>query len=111
MRLRSVLLIVATAPWALGCFALDLVDDGMEEMERYSGPETKESTPADSATTAKQEDKPTVEDLRRWWKSATTLGPTRVDSGVVQCEIRGAVQFTTRTDCLTRGGRVVKRGS
>jgi hypothetical protein len=103
MRCRVVSLLLATQ-LSLGCFALDLIDEGQVEMERYSGGSKKsESETATPAT--EEEKKPTRAELQKWWAGAKTISPGSADSGMVSCTIRGKTQFTTRTDCLTRGGR------
>ncbi len=106
MRCR-VLGVLFAAQLSFGCFALDLIDEGQKEMERYSGPSTKTETQAEDP---EEEKKLTRADLQRWWSNAKTLSPNSATAEMVSCEIRGKVRFTTKTDCLTRGGRTRARG-
>lgn len=96
---------------SLGCYALDLIDEGQKEMERYSGGSSKAQAESADAADASSEAPPSQEEirakLRRWWSDARTLAPGERKVSVVRCEISGGVRFTTAVDCQTSGGRVL----
>lgn len=76
-----------------GCW-LDEIDKSVEAL---SGPkkkpkvEAKENAPATPAS---------------GWQSATSLGNELSDESIVSCKLGDSVQFMSRDDCLSKGGKV-----
>lgn len=106
MRHLLLVALLLAGPGSLGCFALDLIDEGQEEMERYSGGSSQETAEAASPA-ASPEKAPTREELRRWWNRARSLAPSEASSSMIRCQLASGVLFTRESDCLTRGGRVL----
>lgn len=115
MRLLVLAIALALAAGlSSGCFILDLLDEGMEEMERYSPSartaarerEEKEATEARERVSRRQKREP----RENWWAKARSLSPQPTDDRVVRCQIGEATHFTSRSDCELRGGRVIRLG-
>jgi hypothetical protein len=107
---RLALALLLAAQGSLGCFALDLIDEGQKELERYSGGRKAEQAEAAAPAKTGQPQSPTRADLQRWWNSARTLAPSEAKAKLVRCSIGGRVEFSVEVDCLTRGGRIVAAG-
>ena len=100
-----------------GCFVVEELDHGMEELDRYSanGREKNKAEAAakgaaeEQAATASRLKEPGIRDkLAGWWREALeeeTVAPDPND-GIVKCEYRGTVRFTRQSDCELLGGRV-----
>jgi len=103
MRALAVILI-STLCW--GCFALDEIDAGNREMDRYGSKDKKGAT-AD-AKASKDKEPTAAERARQWWDSARTFEPRSEDakSDIVSCKVDGTIRFTSQKDCQTSGGRV-----
>jgi hypothetical protein len=102
MRTLAVILI-STLCW--GCFALDEIDAGNKEMDRYGGKNKGTTT---EAKAAKDEEPSPAERAREWWNKARTLEPRSEDakSDIVSCKVDGAIRFMSQADCQNSGGRV-----
>lgn len=102
MRSLAVILISALC-W--GCFALDEIDAGNKEMDRYGG---KNKAATAEAKAAKDEEPSPAERARQWWDKARTFEPRSEDakSDIVSCKVGGAVRFMSQIDCQNSGGRV-----
>lgn len=89
-----------------GCFALDEIDAGQKEMDRYGG---KKPAGGAEAPAAKSDTPSPQERMKQWWNSARTLTPREDDakSDVVSCKLGGATRFMSQSDCQNSGGRVV----
>lgn len=101
-----------------GCFVLDELDKGQEEMRKHS-PQTK-NDPAETAKAERGgESGFTFAGLRKKGAGALddlsgvveeamqpTLDPENV---VVRCQIDGRTEFTRKFDCQSRGGRLLNR--
>ncbi len=46
-----------------------------------------------------------LEETKRWWREASSLAPSGIDSSIVECRLDRGSQFMSRDDCLSRGGR------
>jgi hypothetical protein len=97
------LLLVSSLCW--GCFALDEIDAGQKEMDRYNAKNKKTS---EAAATAKGEAPSPKERAQQWWNSARTFSPREEDakSDVVSCKLGGKLRFMSQSDCQNSGGRV-----
>lgn len=99
------LITIAVSLLCFGCFALDEIDAGQKEMDRYgakgkSGSEAPAAEKAEAATPEQQK--------QHWWSSARTFSPREDDSksDVVQCKVAGKTRFMSLGDCQNSGGRV-----
>jgi hypothetical protein len=103
MRVLSVIL-ASIACW--GCFALDEIDAGQKEMDRYDA--KKKAASDASAASGKPETASPQERMKQWWNSARTLTPREDDakSDVVSCQLGGHVRFMSQGDCQNSGGRI-----
>jgi hypothetical protein len=91
-----------------GCFALDEIDAGQKEMDRYGAKGKGTTTEAAAKDAAKEKAPSPAERARQWWNNARTFEPRSDDakSDIVSCKIDGGIRFTTETDCQNSGGRV-----
>ena len=99
---------LCSALLSLGCFALDELDKGNKELDRYSRSRKQEeakkaAAQAKPAAGTAQEDQ---HDPSQWWNEARSINRRKKDSDLVQCRLGGSSQFMRKTDCLSRGGRV-----
>lgn len=101
--LRTIVLALCLAT-ASGCMVMDEVDAAAAKMPVKQKEAQATATPssASSAATRSQE---VLENTKRWWQEATSLAPGDMDAGIARCRIDGGVQFMSRDDCLSRGGR------
>ncbi len=103
--MRVLAVILASVVFA-GCFALDEIDAGQKEMDRYG---TKGKAGGGASPAGKTEEKASPQErMRQWWDSARTFTPREDDakSDVVSCKLGGAVRFMRQADCQNSGGRV-----
>jgi hypothetical protein len=104
-------LIVIAASWlCFGCFALDEIDAGQKEMDRYTAKGKSDGAkPADAGSKGKAEGEQATpeERAKQWWSSARTFSPREDDakSDIVRCKVGGTVRFTSQADCTNSGGR------
>jgi hypothetical protein len=86
-----------------GCIVLDEIDAAAAKMPtKKAKVSTAAATP--TASTGAQQENPILEQSKKWWKEATSLGPSGIDSSIVTCRIGQSTQFMSKDDCLTRGG-------
>jgi hypothetical protein len=99
-----------------GCFVLDEIDKGQEEMRKHS-PAAK-NDPAEQANAKQGSDgglsfaglrkkgAGAIGDLSGRVEEALqpTLDPSNV---VIRCQIEGRTEYTRKFDCQSRGGRVL----
>ena len=99
------LAVILAALLGSGCFALDEIDAGNKEMDRYGG---KQKGGTAEAAAAKDEAPSPAERARQWWDKARTLEPRSEDakSDIVSCKLDGAVRFMSQSDCQNSGGRI-----
>jgi hypothetical protein len=102
--MRRLALILASA-LCWGCFALDEIDAGQKEMDRYGG---KAPAATAEAKAAEGEQLSPAERARQWWDKARTFEPRSEDakSDIVSCKVDGTVRFMSQADCHNSGGRV-----
>jgi hypothetical protein len=88
-----------------GCFALDEIDSGQKEMDRYGG---KGKSAKAEVAVAKEEEPSPAERARQWWDKARTFEPRSEDakSDIVSCKVDGAIRFMSQADCQNSGGRI-----
>ena len=113
--MRWILLIALLASLCQGCFVLDEIDKGQQLMDQHSPGARKqaakrkeaEEAPRSARAGAKQEEG-TLDGLKKWWKKKREPAPPKrdPDDGVVRCQIGRTTQFTRKSDCTLRGGRV-----
>jgi hypothetical protein len=97
-----------------GCFVFDEIQKGIDIMDSHSAAPTKKQ-----ADQAHAESKPEAESklpeykakLAKWWTHALEEEPPAKDpnNGIVRCDLQGKVSFTRKSDCTSRGGRLVSR--
>ena len=100
LRLLSLTLFLAHAN---GCMVLDELDSAAAKMPSHPEKESKVAA-ATTASAGTQQENPMLEQSKRWWKQATSLAPTGIDSSIVKCRIQQSTQFMSKDDCLIRGG-------
>ena len=110
-RLLALLLVAALCQ---GCFVFDELDKGQKIMEQHSPKNLDAEEPAPTASpgrTAKPEPgfvEGLLASAKDWWNSETQpKGPERdPDDTVVRCELGERTQYTRKSDCQVRGGRI-----
>jgi hypothetical protein len=104
-RAATLIALLASLLWS-GCFALDEIDAGQKEMDRYGSKGT--GTPAEAAAAKEKEASP-AERAKQWWNSARTFEPRSEDakSDIVSCKVEGDIRFTTQADCQNAGGKII----
>ncbi len=116
MRELSTCLLVGLCLLGSGCFILDEIDKGQEEMRKHS-PEAKNQ--AKSAPEKDENGGISLAALRERSAGAIDSISGRVeealapepdpDNVVVSCAIDGRTEFTRKFDCQSRGGQVLSR--
>ena len=104
MRLLAVGLVSCLC---FGCFVVEEIDQGMEIMEQHSAKTEKSEAEAHSDPSRSKSKSPR-RDSERWWSRMRSLAPgtsSEARSDIVRCEIDGAVQYTSESNCRLRGGR------
>jgi hypothetical protein len=94
-----------------GCFALDEIDAGNKEMDRYDK-KHKAADQAAAAGASGEKQLSSAEKARQWWDKARTFEPRTDDekSDIVSCQIAGATRFMSQADCANSGGRFAGGG-
>jgi hypothetical protein len=106
VRTARALLLALCLAMASGCMVLDEVDAAAAKMPVRKDAKAAETAEApSSASSVSAQSQAVLENTKRWWKEATSLAPADMDSGIARCRIDGGVQFMSRDDCRTRGGR------
>ena len=84
---RLAVILAAALCW--GCFALDEIDAGQKEMDRYGG---KGKPAAAEAVASKEKEPSPAERAREWWNKARTFEPRSEDakSDIVSCQVDGS---------------------
>ncbi len=100
---RTLLLLLCLAG-SSGCMILDEVDAANDKMAGR-----KKQAPAAATTTTPAtpgaNTSAILEETKRWWREASSLAPSGIDSSIVECRLDRGSQFMSRDDCLSRGGR------
>lgn len=116
--MRHLLCIVLLGALCQGCFVFDELDKGEELMRKYSpkNAEAEASEPAPAPSSPAAEDAGAMALLtglpgrvKGWWiELREPAAPERAaEDVVVRCELAERTQFTRRSDCIVRGGRVL----
>jgi hypothetical protein len=87
---------------------LDELDSAAAKMPTQGKKESNVAA-ATTASAGTQQENTMLKQSKRWWKQATSLAPTGIDSSIVKCRIQQSTQFMSKDDCLLRGG--VPRGT
>ena len=89
-----------------GCIVLDEMDAAAAKMPVVA---KKKQDPAEersmTAPGVLSKNNPLIKQSKQWWKSATSLAPTGIDSSIVSCRLSQGTQFMSKDDCLGRGGK------
>jgi len=94
-----------------GCFVVDELDSGLEQM-KASSPKAHKRAAAEPAAEPETATSDRTADarlaLRKWWKHARTptsgpKDPARA-TAIVSCHVAGQTRFMSRTDCEVQGG-------
>ena len=112
LRCLPVLLIALACQ---GCFVFDELDKGQQIMEQHSPKEIDEEEAAPAARPQRAaRPEPGVfagmlEKAQGWWQSARepAAAERAADDTVVRCELGERTQFTRKSDCQVRGGRIL----
>jgi hypothetical protein len=107
---------------AIGCFAMDEIDKGMESYDKNRGatqdtvnsgraargeppvPTPGQPPAAGEAPAASAADSPVGPTGAAWWAKARTLGSEPGNEEIAGCQLGGRLEFMLRDDCLARGG-------
>lgn len=101
-----------------GCFAFEELEKGEALMDQFAGRDASEE-PAAQNTAGGPERGPReagfeglsawTDKFEGWWHAAwERKAPERdPDDIVVRCQLGDAPRFTRKSDCLTRGGRIL----
>ncbi len=110
------LCIALCACWVSGCFVAEELDSGMAIMEHHTKREKGSDPASAAATTGARRAKSDPDLLTRlqaaggkvvdWWDDVRRPAPDPND-GVVRCRVGGTTQFTRRSECAARGGRIL----
>jgi hypothetical protein len=114
-------LAVIAAVLALGCFAMDEIDQGQQVMDQHYGKGRRGKAAAAAPAEPQPPTKPEpglLDRARAWWEAKRASGGES-DTGpephpedvLVRCRLRGGVQFTRKFDCQLRGGTPVELDS
>jgi hypothetical protein len=120
MDMKRISAVLLVAVLALGCFALDEIDQGQEVMDKHYGHARKEKEKAAAPAPAAdaKEDPGVVARVRSWWEKKQAEGgggssspadsgpPPHPDDVLVRCKVGGTTQFMRKFDCQLRGGKV-----
>ncbi len=115
---RLVLIALASF-WLTGCFVFEEIRKGNELMDQHASParrkkEAEAKSQAEAAATNDAKSGPLIEwkktkdRLAEWWEEATEeerVAPNP-DDHIVSCKVNGKVQFTRKSQCEIRGGRM-----
>ena len=111
--LRLVIALAALS-FGSGCFVLDEIDSGQEQMRKNS-PEGKNIARVEkdaeggiSLAALRERSAGAIEGISGRVEEALAKEPDP-SNVVVQCAIDGRTEFTRKFDCQTRGGRVISR--
>ncbi len=115
MRELSTCLLVGLCLLGSGCFILDEIDKGQEEMRKHSPQAKEDRSSAEnsdegglSLAALREKGAGALGDLSGRVEEALQPAPDP-DNVVVTCAIDGRTEFTRKFDCQSRGGRVVPR--
>jgi hypothetical protein len=103
MRIRLAIALLA-AGLALGCFAVDEIDKGMNDYEHHSGAQAAHAAPSPEPAAA-QGANGTAAKRPNPWLGAHSLTSEPMRAQVVGCKLAGSTQFMTEDDCRARGGK------
>jgi hypothetical protein len=90
-----------------GCMVIDELDSAAALMpsKGKSKNEAKQDESVVAATPGAERKNAILRRSKEWWKSATSLAPTGLESSIVSCRLREGTQFMSRNDCLSHGGK------
>ena len=117
MRSRLIALGLVLGVLALsGCFVLDEIDSGQQVMKKHSPrvrAEEAKKKQAPAAPAAEEEGTGLLASVKGWWSEmrspAKAEGRPAWDPAdvVVRCQLGNGTQFTRKSDCDVRGGRIL----
>lgn len=91
-----------------GCMVMEELDNAAAKMPNTKTSKASEADAKAQGTaataSARAKANALIRKSQRWWGGATSLAPTNLESSIVSCRLRGATQFMSRDDCLSRGG-------
>ena len=96
-----------------GCFVWEELEKGEALMEAHRPKNLDDAKPPAPARRTDKEEPGMLaslsESLQDWWTSESEpSAPQRDPADVpVRCEIDGRTQYTRKTDCMLRGGRIL----
>jgi hypothetical protein len=103
MRIRLAVALLASG-LALGCFAVDEIDKGMNDYEHHSG-SAAHAEPSPEPAAASRGANGEAAKRPNPWLGAHSLTSEPMHAQVVGCKLAGSTQFMTEDDCRARGGR------
>jgi hypothetical protein len=116
---RLVLIALASF-WLTGCFVLEELRKGDELIEQHSSnwrkrKEAEASAQAETAQAKASKSGPILnwtekkDQLAEWWREVAEEEPIEPDPDdhIIRCDVRGQIRFTRKSQCETRGGRII----
>ena len=104
-RTLRLLLVATVAGLGFGCFVLDELDSGAEELKRYGQQDEESTTTTTSSTSTAQASSDQAKiDLDAWWQDSKSVTSEELDASITQCLLNGNIQFMRIDDCRSRGG-------
>jgi hypothetical protein len=109
MRISPLPLLLAVCLVLPGCFVVDELNAGKDEMDRrigarakpevkkFDGPDWEDLLPTAKKKTARE----VADD---YWDTAQAIAPGELSEGIAKCQLDGSLQFMSQDDCLARGG-------
>jgi len=110
----KILLLMLVGLLCGGCFVFDEIDQGMAIMDSHTPDSQRAKAKVEAVGTAENADgtpKSARERLNEYYAKqrakASALVKTSAEPGdkLGRCQIRGAIHYTRRSDCQTRGGK------
>lgn len=116
--MRPLLTIVLLSALCQGCFVFDELDKGEEIMRQHRPKNIDEAAPEPAPDRSTKDAEPAgalafvtglADRVMGWWSDLRDPAPAEraVDDVVVRCELPERTQFTRKSDCIVRGGRVL----
>lgn len=114
--MKRILLIALLASLCQGCFVFDELDKSEQIVDHYSPAARKKAAQQEEAREASRsahagtkQEEGILEGLKKWWAKKREPAPARRDPKdvVVRCQIGGSTNFTRKSDCVLRGGRII----
>jgi len=106
MACRTAVALALALALCTGCFIFDEIDQGREEMKRYSGRPGHRAAAEPEAPEEEEEGPGLIARVQQFFQEKTEgSGPERpADDEIITCDLQDGITFTYESDCLARGG-------